>query len=69
MPNLNNLIITQMTFGKCKVCKVKEAVYSRGVCKDCEDKRNKVIRKLYEKGLEPGTIAFIEELKKEKVYY
>jgi len=62
-------MIGQVTFGICKVCKNNPAVYSRGVCRECEEKRQVVIRELNNKGIEGGTKEFINTLKKEGVYY
>ena len=57
--------IKQITFGTCKVCNEKEAVYSRGICKDCQEKKNKVMRELESQGIESGTESFINKLKEE----
>ena len=61
--------ITQMTYGTCKVCRLNEAVYSRGVCRECQEKKDKFCRTMEDKGLEPGTEEYIEGMKKEGVYY
>ncbi len=59
----------QVTFGTCKVCKINEGIYSRGVCSECHEKKCKVCRELDEKGLEPGTEEYIKGLKEAGVYY
>lgn len=61
--------ITQITFGVCKNCNVNVAVYSRGICKECQAKKNKVMRELENRGIEAGTEEFINKLKEMFVYY
>ena len=61
--------IEQVTFGTCKVCKINEAVYSRGICRECHEKKCKIMRELEEKGIDAGTEEYIKELKEAGVYY
>jgi hypothetical protein len=56
-------------FGVCKVCKLQDATKSSMVCDDCWEKKQKVVRRLFDEGHEPGTQIFIDILKKEGVYY
>lgn len=61
--------VERMTFGKCKNCLIQEAVYSGGICEECHQNKARVVRALYERGLEPGTKEFIEQLQLNGVYY
>ncbi len=61
--------VTQVTYGKCKNCFIEDAIYSRGICKTCEENKQRVVRALCERGLEPGTEEFINELQLNGVYY
>lgn len=66
---MDNLKIEQMTFGTCKICKKKPAIYSNKVCADCWLKKQLVVRELNNKNIEVGTKDFIDELKRKGVYY
>lgn len=69
MKSEKNNEITQYSFGTCKVCKSRDAIFSSRTCNVCHEQKAIVVRQLIAKGLEPGTSKFIQELKDKGVYY